>query len=175
MGAAKAGRKKADKKPRAQGQGSPTLNEQRVAARVWSLAEPLCSSEGLELVQVEFQREAGGRVLRLYIDKAGGIKLDDCVSISREMGDLLDVALDPVGPYRLEVSSPGLNRPLVKKHDFERFKGKRAKIKTKQPINGQKTFSGILLGISGEQVNLKIEQQTVAISYGDISKAQLAQ
>ena len=172
---AKTRSKKSEKKPRAQGQRPAGFNEQRVVDRVWSLAEPLCASQGLELVQIEFQREAGGRVLRLYIDKAGGIKLDDCVSISREMGDVLDVALDPVGPYRLEVSSPGLNRPLVKKHDFERFKGKRAKIKTRQPINGQKTFSGVLLGVSGEQVNLKIEQQTVAITYGDISKAQLAQ
>ena len=172
---AKKGSKKTEKGPRARGHHRPTVNEQRVVARVWSLAEPLCSAEGLELVQVEFQRETGGRVLRLYIDKTGGIKLDDCVSVSREMGDILDVALDKVGPYRLEVSSPGPNRPLVKKHDFERFKGKRAKIRTKRPVNGQQTFSGVLLGISGEQVNLKIEQQTVGITYTDISKAQLAQ
>jgi len=162
------------KKPRPVRRHSPTANEQRVAAQVWSLAEPLCASRGLELVQVEFQREAGGRVLRLYIDKAGGIRLDDCVNISREIGDMLDVGLDDVGPYRLEVSSPGANRPLAKKQDFERFKGRRAKIKTRQPINGQKTFSGVLLGISGEQVNLQMEQKTVAIIYGDILKAQLA-
>jgi len=170
----KTGRRKTAQKQRTQNGQRPNLNEQRVADRVWSLAEPLCSAEGLELVQVEFQREAGGRVLRLYVDKAGGIKLDDCVRVSREMGDMLDVALDDVGPYRLEVSSPGPNRPLVKKHDFERFKGRRAKIKTRRPVDGQKTFSGILLGISGEQVNLKVEQQTVAIIYGDIAKAQLA-
>ncbi len=172
---AKTGNKKSEKTSRSRNLPPSNLNEQRVAARVWSLAEPLCASEGLELVQVEFRREAGGRVLRLYIDKDGGIKLDDCVSVSREMGDILDVALDNVGPYRLEVSSPGPNRPLVKKHDFERFKGQRAKIKTKRPVNGQKTFSGVLLGISGEQVNLQSEQQIVAIAYGDISKAQLAQ
>jgi len=172
---AKTGSKKKGKKLQTRARQPSSLSEQRVANRVRSLAEPLCASEGLELVHVEFQREAGGRVLRLYIDKAGGIKLDDCVNVSREMGDILDVALDQVGPYRLEVTSPGVNRPLARKRDFERFKEKRVKIKTKRPINGQKTFRGVLLGISGEQVNLKIEQQIVAITYGDISKAQLAE
>jgi ribosome maturation factor RimP len=150
------------------------VNEQKVVKLVKSLAKPLCDSEGLELVHVEFQRESSGRILRLYIDKPDGINLNDCVGVSRQMGDILDVHLEDIGPYNLEVTSPGLERPLAKKQDFDKFKGNRAKIRTSRPRNGQKNFTGVLLGISGEQVNLQIGEQIIAIPYEDISKARLA-
>ncbi|MBT8369821.1 MAG: ribosome maturation factor RimP [Deltaproteobacteria bacterium] len=152
----------------------PPVNEQKIVDRVRSLAQPLCDSEGLELVQVEFQRESNGRILRLYIDKPDGIILSDCVGVSRQMGDILDVHLEGIGPYNLEVTSPGPERPLAKKKDFEKFKGNRAKIKTSRPRDGQKNFIGVLLGISGEQVSLQIGEQIIAIPYEDISKARLA-
>ena len=101
--------------------------------------------------------------------------MDDCASVSRQMGDLLDVNLENIGPYSLEVTSPGPERPLAKQEDFDKFKGSRAKIKTSRPLNGQKNFTGVLKGISGEQVNLQIGEQTVAIPYQDISKARLAE
>ncbi len=151
------------------------MNEKRVAAKVGTLAEPLCAAEGLELVHVEFQREANGRILRLYIDKPGGISLEDCVGVSRQMGDILDVNLEEVGPYNLEVTSPGPKRPLAKHQDFERFKGRRAKITTSRPLNGQRKFTGILAGISAEQVNLQIGEENIVIPYRDISKARLAE
>ena len=150
------------------------VNERIVVNRVRSLAEPLCVSEGLELVHVEFQRESSGRILRLYIDKPDGINLNDCVGVSRQMGDILDVNLEDVGPYSLEVTSPGPERPLAKKEDFVKFKGNRAKIRTNRPLNGQKNFTGVLLGISSEQINLQIGEQIIAIPYRDISKAKLA-
>ena len=87
---------------------------QEIIAQTKSLAQRLCEAEGMELVHVEFQREAGGRVLRLYIDQPGGVTLNDCVNISRQMGDLLDVNIENMGPYNLEVSSPGTDRPLSK-------------------------------------------------------------
>ncbi len=149
--------------------------EQKVAGLVWSLAEPLCESEGLELVHVEFQRESNGRILRIYIDKPDGIQLDDCVGVSRQMSDVLDVNLSDLGPYSLEVTSPGPERPLAKHEDFEKFKGNRVKIKTRQPLNGQKNFTGILMGISGEKVKLQFDEETIVIPYQDISKARLAQ
>ncbi len=150
-------------------------NEQKVVKQVWSLAEPLCESEGLELIQVEYQRESAGRILRLYVDKPGGIKLDDCAGVSRQMGDILDVNLEDVGPYNLEVTSPGLERPLARQQDFDKFKGNRAKIKTYQPLNGQKNFTGVLLGISGDAVSLQIDEQIITIAYADISKAHLSE
>jgi ribosome maturation factor RimP len=91
------------------------------------------------------------------------------------MADILDVNLEDIGPYSLEVTSPGPKRPLVKHEDFEKFKGNRIKIKTSRARNGQKNFAGILMGISGEQVNLQIGEETIVIPYPDISKARLAE
>ncbi|MFC1489506.1 ribosome maturation factor RimP [Thermodesulfobacteriota bacterium] len=142
-------------------------------ARVMELIEPLCEAEGLELVHVEYQRERGGKILRLYIDKPGGITLDDCVNISRQSGDLLDVNLENAAPYSLEVSSPGPDRPLGKQVDFERFKGKIAKVKVTQAIEGKKNFTGVLQGISGGMVKLLVDVKTVDIPLREISKAHL--
>jgi ribosome maturation factor RimP len=150
------------------------VSEKKILMRAKELLEPMCEAEGMELVHIEYQREAGGRIFRLYVDRPGGVTLDDCVGISRQSGDLLDVYLDDIGPYRLEVSSPGLNRPLVKKIDYERFKENRVKIVTVQPINGQKNFKGILLGISEDMVSLSIDDKTVAIPYQEITKAHLS-
>jgi ribosome maturation factor RimP len=149
------------------------VSEQNIIGQVWALAEPLCESESLELIQVEYQRESAGRVLRLYIDKPGGIRLDDCVAVSRQLGDILDVNLDDAGPYNLEVTSPGPERPLAKIKDFDRFKNNRAKIKTRCMLNGQKNFKGVILGVTGDQVKLQIDEQTITIPYADISKARL--
>ncbi|UCF94835.1 MAG: ribosome maturation factor RimP [Desulfobacterales bacterium] len=148
-------------------------NAQRVIARVEALAEPLCLSEGLELVHVEYQRESAGRILRLYIDKTGGVTLEDCAEVSRQLGDLLDVKLEDIGPYNLEVTSPGPDRPLAKKRDFERFTGHLARIKMVQPVDGQKNFKGVILDVSEEQVAILVDGKTVAIPLNDISKARL--
>ncbi|UCE54491.1 MAG: ribosome maturation factor RimP [Desulfobacterales bacterium] len=148
-------------------------NEQSIIAQAAALAEPVCDSEGIELVHIEYQREPGGWILRLYIDKPGGVTLDDCVNVSHQMNDLLDVYLDDIAPYNLEVTSPGLDRPLAKRQDFEKFKGNLVKIKTVRPFDGQKNFSGVLMGISGEQVKLMVGEETVNISLNDISKARL--
>ena len=150
------------------------VNEKKIVDQVGALAKPVCESEGLELIHVEFQRESGGRILRLYIDKPDGIDLNDCAGISRQLGDIIDVNLDDIGPFNLEVTSPGPSRPLASKEDFEKFKGNRVKIKTNRSINGQKNFKGILLGISGGQVNLQLDKQIIAISTQDILKARLA-
>ncbi len=150
------------------------VNEHKIAEQVGALAKPVCESEGLELIHVEFQRESGGRILRLYIDRPEGINLNDCVGISRQIGDIIDVNLDDIGPFNLEVTSPGPSRPLASKEDFERFKGNRVKIKTNRSISGQKNFKGILLGISGGHVNLQLDKQIIAISTQAILKARLA-
>ena len=151
-----------------------TGNEQKIVDQVGALAKPLCESEGMELIHVEFQRESGGRILRLYIDKPDGINLNDCVVISRQMGDIIDVNLDDIGPFNLEVTSPGPSRPLTSKEDFEKFKGSRVKIKTNRSINGQKNFKGILLGISDGRISLQLDKQIIAIPNQDVLKARLA-
>ena len=167
------GKKAKGKKPESASGPFNKASEQKVLGRARELLEPMCEAEGLELIHIEYQREAGGRILRLYIDRPGGVTLDDCVGVSRQSGDLLDVYLDDIGPYRLEVSSPGSNRPLGKKIDYERFKGNRVKIVTAQPINGQKNFKGILLGMTDGVVSLSIDDTTVSIPHKEIARAHL--
>ena len=144
-----------------------------IIKQVEALAEPLCDSEGLELVHVEYQREPGGRILRLYIDRAGGVTLDDCANVSRQLNDILDVYLDDIGSYNLEVTSPGPERPLSKLQDYERFRGRKAKIRAWQPLNNQKNFTGIISGVAADQIKLSSNEKTVVIPFGDIAKARL--
>ena len=144
-----------------------------IVVRIWQLAEPLCKGEGMQLVHVEYQRERGGRTLRLYLDKPGGVTLDDCAAISRQLGDILDVGLESEAAYRLEVSSPGINRPLGKRSDFERYRGRRIKIKSAFPLEGQTHFTGIINDIDTLKVNLAIDNKTVDIRFADIVKAHL--
>ncbi|KPJ77029.1 MAG: hypothetical protein AMJ54_09525 [Deltaproteobacteria bacterium SG8_13] len=144
-----------------------------ITGQVRLLAEPVCTAKGMELVHVEFQSEARGRILRLYIDKTGGVTLNDCADLSRQLSDLLDVSLDDLGSYSLEVSSPGAERPLGKVSDFDRFSGQTVKIRTFEPINDQKNFTGVLTGISEGLVTLSMGEKTMAIPYDGINKARL--
>jgi ribosome maturation factor RimP len=146
-----------------------------VAETVRRHAEPLCEDAGYDLVHCEFQREPGGATLRLYIDKPGGVSLDDCVQISRQVGDLLDAVLDEgVGPYNLEVSSPGPDRPVSRPADFERFAGYPVRIKVAAAIGGRKHFTGRLAGIVDGRVALELEDKTVTLALEDIVRARLA-
>lgn len=149
------------------------LTGEEIISTVHALTGPLCDAEGIELVHIEYQREPHGMVLRIYIDKPGGISLQDCSRISRQLQDLLDVHLDITDNYYLEVSSPGFNRPLGKLSDFVRFKGHLAKIKLMQPIGGQKNFTGVLSGVSQETVTLQVGDHIVEIPYPDITRARL--
>ena len=148
--------------------------ERQIADSVRDLAEPICESEQMEVVHVEFQREPGGRILRVYIDKPGGVDLDDCVRISRQLGDMLDVYMETECKYNLEVSSPGLDRPLGRLKDFERFKGNTARIKAATAIDGQKNFKGTLLGVVDGTIKLKASgDKEVGVPFSDIVKARL--
>ena len=141
--------------------------------RVICIAEPLCTTDGLELVHVEFQREPGGLTLRFFIDKPGGVTLDDCVAISRQMEDVLDVHLQDLPPYRLEVSSPGVDRPVGKLDDFIRFEGQQAKIRVNTAVNGRKNFTGRLCGVVAEMIRLQIDKETISLNFNDITRARL--
>ena len=147
--------------------------QRALVATVTRLAEPLCNTEGLELVHVEYQREPGGLTLRLFIDKPGGITLDDCVTVSRQLEDILDVHLQDAPPYRLEVSSPGIDRPVGKLEDFIRFEGQQAKIRVATAVNGRKNFTGMLAGVTGEIIQLQVDKETIRLDYNDITRARL--
>ncbi len=140
---------------------------------VKNLARPVCIEEGLELIHAEWQREPGGWVLRLYLDRPGGVTLDDCAGFSRQISDLIDVNLDIDASYRLEVSSPGPQRPLGQASDFDRFKGHRARVRTAEPINGRKTFTGIVNGAEGDTVCLLVDGRPILFGFSSIKKAHL--
>ncbi len=148
--------------------------EMEFAQKVRELAGTLCDGEQIELVHVQFQREPGGRILRVYIDKPGGVELNDCVRLSRQLSDLLDVYLETEFQYNLEVSSPGTDRPLGRLQDFERFKGSVARIKSAKAIEGQKNFKGVLLGVLNETIKLRAtDEKEVEIPFAEIVKARL--
>jgi ribosome maturation factor RimP len=145
-----------------------------IVERVRALAEPILADRDLELVEVEFQRETQGWILRLYMDRAGGVTLDDCQAVSQELGDHLDVAEIVEYPYHLEVSSPGLDRPLTREADFVRFAGKAARIVTRDPIQGQRNFRGRLAGLVDGAVLLDLaEGRQARIPRDLIAKARL--
>lgn len=118
---------------------------------------PIIETNKFELVDVEYVKEAGNWYLRIYIDKEGGITVDDCEVVSRALGDLLDKKDFIDEAYILEVSSPGLGRPLKKDKDFERSLGKEVEIKTYAPIQKQKEFVGILKAYDKESITLEFD------------------
>nr|WP_181549458.1 ribosome maturation factor RimP [Desulfosalsimonas propionicica] len=149
------------------------VSSRQVAKVAWELGDPLCAAEGLELIHVEYQREPAGWVLRLFIEKPGGVGVEECSRVSRQLGDLLDIKLDTDVSYTLEVSSPGPQRPLSKKADFDRFAGEMARIRTRQALGGQKNFKGLLAGTADDAVRLILDCETIEIPYQEITKARL--
>lgn len=149
----------------------------RLLLRLQSLIEPLLVEMGLELIEIQYRRESHGWVLRFFLDKEGGVGVDDCADASRQIGTVLEVE-DPFDhPYFLEVSSPGLERPLKKKEDFVRFAGRRARIKLHHPLeNGQRVLIGVLHGLEEDQVVFSCEEEStkkIRLAMENISKARL--
>ena len=136
---------------------------------------PLLEKNQFELVDVEYVREAGIWYLRAYIDKEGGITVDDCEVVSRELGDWLDQKDFIEDSYILEVSSPGLGRPLKKEKDFARSLGKDVEVRLYRPINKQKEFTGTLKAYDADTVTLSMEVgNDLALAKSDIALIRLA-
>src|SRR5216684_2508400 len=128
------------------------MDPRSVAERVREIAEQAASDHGIELVHAEIAGPEGSPVVRLFIDKPGGVTHDDCSKVSHQVSIVLDVEDFIHSAYLLEVSSPGLERGLYKRADYERFAGSIAKIKTRSPIKGQRNFRGRILGIADDTV-----------------------
>jgi ribosome maturation factor RimP len=142
--------------------------------RITELAEQVAASIGMEVVLVEIKGDENRSVVRAYIDKPAGVTLDDCEKYSKRFSVALDVEDWITFSYVLEVSSPGINRPLVKKADFERFAGKEAKVKTRLPVDGQRNFKGKISGVRENSIELEIASgKRISIELMDIEKANL--
>ena len=147
--------------------------ESPLVVRLTQLVAPVVDDFGCELVELQFRREAPGWVLRLVIDNENGIGIDDCARISREVAHLLEVE-DPIEQaYSLEVSSPGLDRPLKKERDFVRCKGKKAKVVVREPIDGQNSFIGLIEEVTQESVTLRTDHGIIEIPFARMKKARL--
>jgi ribosome maturation factor RimP len=149
------------------------MMEQEVVDRVRALVRPVAFNEGMEVVEVEYRRESSGWVLRLILDKEGGVTLDDCTRVSQEVGRSLDVEDIIQTPYTLEVSSPGLTRPLKTEKDFVKYRHRLIKLKTVDPIQNRRQFKGRLLGVSENEVEIEVDGGIFRIPLSNVAKANL--
>ncbi|HEX7220122.1 MAG TPA: ribosome maturation factor RimP [Burkholderiales bacterium] len=134
------------------------------------VVQPVVTGMGYELVDV--QASNGGRLLRLFIDKPGGVGLEDCAAVSRQLSRVFEV--EGIDYERLEVSSPGLDRPLRKGADFARFAGQKAELRMRTPdATGRRRFVGVLRGAEAGRVSLELDGQTVALELSDVERARL--
>jgi len=154
--------------------------------KVREVAERVANSSGLEIVEIDLRGGGKARMLRIVIDKPGGVTHEDCANLSREVGTILDVEdAVPGGSYTLEVSSPGLDRKLLKAADYERFAGSRVKLMTRQPVNGNRHFEGKLESFHDGRLTLDVTPvrkkakvndgapQKLQIELGNVEKANL--
>lgn len=150
------------------------MASEQVVKQVRQIALPIVQEAGMELVDVEFLKEGGHWYLRVFIDKPDGINHEDCRFVSEKIDKLLDEKVQVAHEYNLEVSSPGIERPLKKLEDYQRFIGNDAIITTFAPINGRKKFNGCLQGIRGGNVVIDINGAELLVSLDQIASARLA-
>lgn len=144
-----------------------------LAVRVEELLRDVVESQGFELVHVEYQPKGAASILRVYIDKPGGVNLADCQQVSRQVGLFLDVEDLIPHHYTLEVSSPGIERPLFKRADYERFVGSEIRLATVEKIENRRNFRGCLLGVSDENVDLECGSRVYRIPLAKVKKCNL--
>ncbi len=150
------------------------VETKRICNDVLRLTESLLPEFGMELVDVEFHFERGRGILRVFVDKEGGVTIDDCAGISRELGDLIEAETIIDFSYVLEVSSPGLNRPLTKERDFIRSIGKMITLKMSKPINKRRNFVGRLTNVKEGMISLvTYENDFIELPLDAIDKARL--
>ena len=141
--------------------------------RIRAMILPIVLNEGMEVVDIEYRRESGGWVLRLMLDKQGGVTLDDCTRVSQEVGRSLDVEDIIPTSYTLEVSSPGLNRLLRTEKEFAKYLHRLVKVKTVNPIENRRQFKGELLAVSENGVEIQVDGRTFQIAFSNLAKANL--
>ena len=148
---------------------------QAVTSKIEEIAQRVAESEGIELVEVEVKGNDGNRLVRISIDKPEGVTHADCELVSQQVGTILDVEdVVPGGHYTLEVSSPGVERKLLKPRDFERFQGKKAKVWLRSPIEGKRYWEGTLSGMAEGNVSLEVEVgKTIGFPFDQVEKANL--
>lgn len=150
-----------------------SASRQQIESIATRIAEQTGAEHGYEIVDVEYVKEHGDYFLRIYIDKEGGVGLDDCQLFSQSFSEIFD-PIDPIpGSYSLEISSPGVERPLKRARDYERFSGHMVNVKTYAPVMGRKRFKGVLEGLHNESVIVQVDNDHFSIPLSMISSARL--
>ncbi len=150
------------------------MGKRKVEEIVEDITQPIVDKYGFEFVGIEYVKEGANWFLRAYIDKLGGITIDDCSIVSNELSKKLDEA-DPIpGSYYLEVSSPGLERPLKKDSDFKRYAGELVQVKTFSAVDGQKEFEGILVGLIDGNIEIRQNEEILKFPRTDIASVKRA-
>lgn len=147
-------------------------------ATLQALIQPAVESLGFELVGIEHLPQGKHSLLRIYIDSENGITIDDCEKVSHQVSGVLDVEEAIHGHYDLEVSSPGLDRPLFTEEQFKRFSGQAVKMKLAVPLNGRKKLKGVIQGVSAGNIELEVndeqlDEQVITVPFSSIDKANL--
>jgi ribosome maturation factor RimP len=145
----------------------------REQTHLWELFEPVVNGMGFDLIEIEHFPNPKHGVLRLYIDKEGGVTVDDCSAVSHQISALIDVEEPIRGKFNLEISSPGLDRPLRRLQDFQRFTGSMVKLKTMMPLDGQRNFKGRMLEVNEEVLVLETDTEEISLPMNAIEKARI--
>lgn len=149
------------------------MGKPRIEDIVREMSGPVITSLGMELVDIEYIKEGGSWFLRIFIDKPEGITHNDCQAVSERLGEFLDER-DPIPQsYILEVSSPGIERPLKKSEDFVRFRGRKVRATTFSPVDGKKEFIGLLDGLEDGKILISIDEKKVALPLEAVAKIRL--
>jgi ribosome maturation factor RimP len=149
------------------------VSGKEIIEKIEKVLAPILQEDRLELLDMDFRPSGKRWLVRVYIEKEGGVTIGDCARVNRELGRILDVEDFIDHPYTLEVSSPGLTRPLKKREDFERYKGRRCRIVTKEPIEGRNDFSGEIAYITANEVGIRGKIGIFVIPICAIKKAHL--
>jgi ribosome maturation factor RimP len=147
--------------------------EDELVSEIWNLLEPVIAAQGMEILEVEYRRESAGWVLRIFLDSERGISVEDCAAVSRIAGDLLDVTDLIPNPYNLEVSSPGIDRPLRRLDHFQKYIGYIIEVRTISPVQNRRNFKGELKEASSEGVVIDCEAGNYLIPMSLIERARL--
>ena len=149
------------------------MRQDEIIRHAWALLEPELASHGYELIEVELARQGGGSVLRLFLDKEGGITLDDCAAATQILNPVLDTENVVDGHYMLEVSSPGIDRPVRKAEHFQQFIGERIKLLSESPVMGRSRFRGTLTGFEDGLITVECDGEPYEIHIENLKKANL--
>jgi ribosome maturation factor RimP len=147
--------------------------EDELVSEIWNLLGPVIAAQGMEILEVEYRRESAGWVLRIFLDSERGISVEDCAAVSRTAGDLLDVTDVIPNPYTLEVSSPGIDRPLRRLEHFQKYIGHIIEVRTISPIQNRRNFKGELKEASSEGVVIECDAMNYSIPMSLIERARL--